>query len=122
MLTQEEVHRLFKACRESRNDYLYCIVLLAFTTGMRQGEILNLSWNDVDLENRLAHLRETKNGTARSAPLVDEVIDELNRLLKIRNPAKSLIFASKTAFGKLISIKSGMKPLHELTLRKHANL
>lgn len=101
VLTQQEVHRLFKTCRESRNDYLFCIVLLAFTTGMRQGEILNLTWNDVDLENRLAHLKETKNGTARSVPLGEGVIDELNKLSKIRNPAKSLIFASKTAFGKI---------------------
>lgn len=31
VLTQDEVQRLFEACRESRNDYLYCIVLLAFT-------------------------------------------------------------------------------------------
>jgi integrase len=60
VLTQEEVHRLFKACRESRNDYLYCIVLLAITTGMRQGEILKLGWNGVDLENCLAHLKEKK--------------------------------------------------------------
>ncbi len=101
VLTQDEVHRLFAACRESRNDYLYCIVLLAFTTGMRQGEILNLAWDHVDLENRLAHLKETKNGTARSVPLVDGVINELNRLSIIRNPAKKLIFASKTAFGKI---------------------
>jgi integrase len=101
ILTQDEVQRLFTACRESRNDCLYCIVLLAFTTGMRQGEILNLSWNHVDLENRLAHLKETKNGTARSVPLVDAVVAELNRLSIIRNPAKNLVFASKTAFGKI---------------------
>lgn len=50
VLTQDEVQRLFIACRESRNGYLYRIVLLAFTTGMRQGEILNLAWNHVDLE------------------------------------------------------------------------
>ncbi|OJU81620.1 MAG: hypothetical protein BGO10_08420 [Chlamydia sp. 32-24] len=99
VLTQDEVQRLFEACRESRNDYLYCIVLMAFTTGMRQGEILNLAWNHVDLENRLAHLKETKNGTARSTPLVDGVVNELNRFLKTRDPAKRLIFASKTALG-----------------------
>jgi len=101
VLTQDEVQRLFIACRESRNDYLYCIVLLAFTTGMRQGEILNLAWNHVDLENRLAHLKETKNGSARSVPLVKAVVNELNRLSIIRNPDKNLVFASKTAFGKI---------------------
>lgn len=58
---------------------------------MRQGEILNLAWNHVDLENRLAHLKETKNGTARSVPLVDAVVNELNRLSVIRNPAKNLV-------------------------------
>jgi integrase len=101
VLTQDEVQRLFEACRKSRNDYLYCIVLLALTTGMRQGEILNLAWDHIDLENRLAHLKETKNGTAHSVPLVDAVVNELNRLWKIRNPAKNLVFASKTAFGKI---------------------
>lgn len=76
VLTQDEVQRLFTACRESRNDYLYCIILLAFTTGMRQKEILNLAWDHVDLENRLAHLKETKNGTAPSVPLVNGVVNE----------------------------------------------
>ncbi len=101
VLTQEEVQRLMAACRQSRNRYLYCIVLLAFTTGMRQGEILSLTWNQIDFDNKLAHLKETKNGTPRSIPLVEAVIEELRQLFQIRNPAKSLIFASKTVFGKI---------------------
>lgn len=101
VLTHEEVERLFEACLQSKNGYLYCIVLLAFTTGMRQGEILSLTWNQVDFENQLAHLKETKNGTHRSVHLVDLVINELNKLMKIRDPSKNLIFASKTVFGKI---------------------
>lgn len=101
VLTHEEVQRLMESCRQSRNDYLYCIVLMAFTTGMRQGEILGLTWNQIDLENKLAHLKETKNGTPRSVPLVAPVIEELVKLYQNRNPAKNLIFASKTAFGKI---------------------
>lgn len=84
VLTQEEVSRLFKACRESRNDYLFCIVLFAFTTGMRQGEILNLTWNDVDLENRLAHLKETKNGTAGKAFIKELVYNKSKHLERIK--------------------------------------
>jgi hypothetical protein len=42
--------------------------------------------------------------------LVDRVIDELNKLLKIRNPAKSLIFSSKTNK----NIKNSLKECHEL--------
>ena len=57
---------------------IICIVLLAFTTGMRQDEILNLTWNHVDLENRLAHLKETKSGTARSTPQLNRAFLENN--------------------------------------------
>ena len=35
VLTEEEVIRLLEACRESRSPYLYCIVLIALTTGAR---------------------------------------------------------------------------------------
>lgn len=101
VLTQEEVQRLMGSCRQSRNGYLYCIVLMAFTTGMRQGEILGLTWNQIDFDNKLAHLKETKNGTPRSVPLVVPVVEELVHLYQSRNPAKNLVFASKTAFGKI---------------------
>ena len=101
VLTQEEVQRLTESCLQSRNGYLYCIVLMAFTTGMRQGEILGLTWNQIDFDNKLAHLKETKNGTPRSVPLVAAVVEELIGLYQNRNPTKNLVFASKTAFGKI---------------------
>jgi integrase len=101
ILSEEEAMRLLNACRESRSPYLFCIVLMAITTGMRQGEILKLKWDEIDLENQLAHLRETKNGRPRSVPLVDEIVAELKRLYESRMPNKPLIFASKTAFGQI---------------------
>lgn len=116
VLTQDEVHRLMDSCRESRNSYLYCIVLLEFTTGMRQGEILSLTWDQIDFNNKLAHLKETKNGTPRSVPLVTPAIEELNRLFQSRNLAKSLIFASKTAFGKIDIAKAWNEALKRASI------
>jgi integrase len=101
VLTEVEVQRLLVSCRESRCDYLYCIVLMAFTTGMRQGEILGLKWDHIDFDNHMLHLKETKNGTPRSVPLIEAVIHELNLLFQSRNPAKPLVFASRIAFGSL---------------------
>lgn len=101
VLTEDEISRLLNACRESRSPYLYCIVLMSLTTGARQGEILNLEWKHVDFDNRLAYLKETKNGRPRSISLAEGVIEELKKLYQIRNPAKLLVFASKTAFGKI---------------------
>lgn len=101
VLANDEIVRLLAACRESKSTYLYCFVLISLTTGARQGEILNLGWCDVDLENQLAHLKETKNGHPRSISLADAVVAELAKLYQKRNPAKPLVFASKTAFGKV---------------------
>lgn len=113
ILSEDEASRLIISCKESRNPYLFCIVLLAITTGMRQGEILQLKWDQIDFKNQLAHLKETKNGRPRSVPLVDEVVEELKRLHEAKNPHKQVIFASKTAFGE-IDIK---KPWQEALKR-----
>ena len=40
-------------------------------TGMRQGKILNLRWQDVDFSRRIITLHETKNGERRAVPLVE---------------------------------------------------
>jgi integrase len=101
VLSEEEIARLLIASKESKSPYLYCIVLIAITTGARQGEILNLEWKDIDFKNKIAFLKETKNGKPRSIPLVEPVIDELQNLYHTRNPHKSLVFASRTAFGKV---------------------
>ncbi len=47
-LTAEEVSRLFDAAKSWRGGRLYPILLLAVSTGMRQGEILGLLWEDVE--------------------------------------------------------------------------
>ncbi len=47
-LSAEETRRLLDAARGDRLEALY---VLAVHTGMRQGELLALKWQDVDLEN-----------------------------------------------------------------------
>jgi integrase len=101
VLSEDEIPRLLQSCRESKSPYLYIFVLMSLTTGARRGEILSLEWRHVDFENKLAYLKETKNGRPRSISLADAVIAELRTLYEARNPAKPLVFASKTAFGRV---------------------
>lgn len=108
VLTEDEIVRLLTACKQSKSPYLHCIVLISLTTGARQGEILNLEWRHVDFDNKLAYLKETKNGKPRSIALIDTVIEELQTLYQQRNSVKPLVFASKTAFGK-IDLKKAWK-------------
>lgn len=109
VLSDEEISRLLPICKTSRNPYLYCIVLIALTTGARQSEILNLEWQCIDFDNKMAHLKETKNGKPRSIALVDPIIEELRRLYSLRNPLKARVFASKTVAGGKIDPKKSWK-------------
>ena len=49
-------------------------------TAMRAGEIVGLSWDDVDTAKRIAHLPLTKNGTSRSVPLSNVALALLEEL------------------------------------------
>lgn len=100
LINDEEI-RLLQACQQSLNPYLYCIVLMAITTGARKSEILNLTWDTIDFENRLAHIKDSKNGRPRKVSLVESVIQELKRLYSVRDAVKTKVFASKTTFGRL---------------------
>lgn len=113
ILSDEEITHLVAACRGSHSPYLYCVVLLSLTTGARQGEILGLEWKHVDLDNRLAYLKETKSGRPRSIALTDAVIEELRTLAATRDPFKPLVFASKTAFGQTDLKKVWKKALEQ---------
>lgn len=54
--------------------------LFAIETAMRASEITTLTWDNVDLEKRTAHLPETKNGLSRNVPLTSSAIAILRRL------------------------------------------
>ncbi len=51
----EEAHKFLKTAKENR---YYIVFLLALTTGMRQGEILGLRWQDVDFERRIVSVTQ----------------------------------------------------------------
>lgn len=55
-LSRAEAAALTDACRE---DYLRLFVQIALYTGARKGAILELRWDQVDLDRRLIHLNPT---------------------------------------------------------------
>ncbi len=60
-LSADDTRRLLEAAGEYRLEALY---ILAIHTGMRQGEMLALRWQDVDMENAVVSVRRTltRNG------------------------------------------------------------
>jgi integrase len=93
-LSDDELARLLSACKESRNPWLHPAVLLALTTGCRQGELMSLRWRQVDFGRRTVLLLdgETKNGSGRVLPLVGDAFDTLARMAKIRDLRDDRVF------------------------------
>ena len=75
-----EEAQLLAACEQARNPWLLPIVQLALETAMRQGELIRLRWEHIDLNRRTAHLPDTKNGESRTVPLSTTTIRVLRAL------------------------------------------
>lgn len=63
-LTEEEAETLLK-----NSGTLKLLITMALTTGMRKMEMLNLTWQNIDLKAKLIHIEESKNGERRSVPI-----------------------------------------------------
>lgn len=94
-LSDDERARLITACKESSNPYLYPVVVVALSTGMRQGEIMGLTWDVVDLNRGRVILHETKNGERRAVAITGRALEVLKELGKVRRIDSNLLFPSK---------------------------
>lgn len=65
-LTPNEAHLLLEEIKV-RSKTTHDIALLSLHCGMRAGEILNLKGQDIDLQHGIIHIRDPKNGQARTA-------------------------------------------------------
>ncbi len=111
-LNELEKNRLLKACKHSNSDYLYPIVVLALSTGMRKGEILTLTWGDIDFEQGTILLESTKNGERRQIPLIGLSLELIKRLNA--NRKSMLVFPSPNNSNQSLDIRSAW----ESSLRK----
>jgi integrase len=80
--SEQELPLLLEACRnEVTSPWLYPLVVLALHTGARQGELLQLRWEDLDLERGLIYFNRTKNRKLKTVPMnrpVREAIEWLS--------------------------------------------
>lgn len=79
-LLPREERLILRYCHSHPTQELYSLVVLAIETAMRQGELLKLEWEHINLRNRIAHLPDTKNGSKRDVPLSLKARDALIRL------------------------------------------
>lgn len=89
-LTCEEERRLLAASA----PWLQEVIVFAIHTGMRCGEILNLTWAGVDLNRRTVTVFKSKNGERRTIPLSHTLVQALQCKASGRLRDSELVFTS----------------------------
>jgi integrase len=147
VLTRDEERRLLDACGERVSKYkrkgrfkdketttidkgekrthLRPLIIAALDTAARRGELLQLWWSDVDLDQQLIRLRATttKTATARTVPMTPRLKDELQFLWRLSPKRLDLevfgVGSVKRAFANACD-SAGIKDLHFHDLRHTA--
>jgi len=90
VMSPAEWERLYDAAA----DHLKPILLMAYHLGPRLGEVLNLSWDRVDLSRGFIKLRsvDTKTREPREVPLTPVVLAALRDLSKVRSLTCPYVF------------------------------
>ncbi len=99
-LDDAERERLLTACQQSSNKQLYLCVILALSTGMRQGELMGLKWQDVNLKDGFIILRER-----RWVPLAGHGLELLREHAKVRRLDTDLLFPGNIHAQKPIDLR-----------------
>ena len=79
-LTEQEVERLIEAVKGNRWRHRDAtMVLVTFRHGLRASELVDLRWDQIDLEHALLHVRRLKNGSPATHPLTGKELRALRR-------------------------------------------
>jgi integrase len=96
VLSTEEFDRLMDALP----FHTRAIIATGYYAGMRKGEVLNLTWDKVDLKNRIISLEaaDTKDREARRVPICDalhKILEKIPRAIHDKEIHKSHVFLFK---------------------------
>lgn len=106
--TSEEASKLLSFAKE-HESHIYIFLLLALFTGMRKGELLALTWDDIDYEKKMLRINKSRTGcrtevtmavttpktlsSNRNIPLSDFVLAELKEEQK-RQKQQAALFGN----------------------------
>lgn len=92
-LTLTEQRKLEKVLKDYDNAKIRNIILLALRTGMRSGEILALKISDIDLENKIIHVKRTLTKDVNAKVIMGETTKTYNstRDIKIDELTESIL-------------------------------
>jgi integrase len=94
-LTSKEVEQLIEATKGNRWAHRDAtMILLAYRHGLRASELLDLRWEQADLDHAVLHVRRVKAGTPSTHPLTGREMRALRRLQR-EAPGSPFVFVSE---------------------------
>jgi integrase len=93
-LSKGNIESLLKTLETWPNPRAVMIVKFALYSGKRRGEILNMKWPDVDIQNALLSLPQTKANKKQTLPVNKRCMDILMEAEKIR--ISDYVFSTRT--------------------------
>lgn len=113
MLTLAECRALASGATNKRDRAIINVLLY---TGMRNGELIKLSLQDVDMKKRTLYIKDPKNRHDRKAVLTQECAQVLNEWIKVRpDVEEQTLFI--TQYGKHLSKERLVRMLQECSKR-----
>jgi len=92
-LTPEQARQLIEACVDDRHLALY---VTALGTGLRQGELLGLRWEDVDLETGRLRVRHTLANVKGQLTLLEPKTERSRRTVMLADAVVTALRAHRT--------------------------
>jgi integrase len=96
-----------KNTSETIRDYL----LILLFTGLRPGEAINLTWDNIDFKNNLLNIEDTKNHEDHILPLTDYVVSILEQ--RKNNSLGSVVFPGYNPDKSLVNSNRQVKKVIE---------
>jgi type 1 fimbriae regulatory protein FimB/type 1 fimbriae regulatory protein FimE len=97
-LTDHEIEALMAAARQNRYGHRDAtMILIAFRHGLRASELVDLRWDQVDLQRAVLHVRRAKQGTPSVHPLTGSEMRALRRLQRERESGPFVFVSERGA-------------------------
>lgn len=106
----------FEAVRSVASPRLRAAMDLALLTGQRQGDILGLRWDHIDVNKRVIHIRQGKTGK-RFGIAISEALEEVLVRCKRMTPALPRAYVMRTKEGERYT-PEGFRTMWQRTMKK----
>ncbi len=103
-----ELPRFFESLAAEGNEVLRDYILLALLTGARRANLLAMQWRDVNLDESVWRIADTKNGTPQNVTLSPEAVTILRARKDAADEKAVFVFPGVGASGHIEEPKKGV--------------